>query len=161
MEKTFPKIIISTGLILKKRNNYLMKGGTTMQQETNINDLAGNTLLLPANQTLRRSFYYFLKRSFDIIASLTALILLSPLMLLIAILIRLDSPGPALFIQQRVGGKRKVQSGKEIWKDAQFPCYKFRTMCQKADPSIHQAYIRTLINNGQSEQDNLYPKPTL
>jgi len=44
-----------------------------------------------------------LKRGFDIVASGIALLVLLPLMLLIAILVRLDSPGPSLFHQTRVG----------------------------------------------------------
>ena len=57
------------------------------------------------------------KRSFDFIISAVAVIVLAPIMIFIALLIRLDSPGPALFIQKRPG-----QFGKE------FKCYKFRSM---------------------------------
>jgi exopolysaccharide biosynthesis polyprenyl glycosylphosphotransferase len=57
------------------------------------------------------------KRATDVVLSSILLVLLAPLLILIAILIPLDSPGPALFIQQRVGhnGKR-------------FHMYKFRSM---------------------------------
>jgi Undecaprenyl-phosphate galactose phosphotransferase WbaP len=57
------------------------------------------------------------KRVFDLIIGLGAGLLLLPVLLLIALLIRLDSPGPVIFTQDRMGrgGKR-------------FPCYKFRTM---------------------------------
>jgi len=58
-----------------------------------------------------------LKRCFDLLASLTGLCLLAPLMLLIACWIRLDSPGPALFVQQRVGRH-----------GVPFSIFKFRTM---------------------------------
>lgn len=58
-----------------------------------------------------------LKRLMDITLSLLALALSSPLSLLIALLIKLDSRGPALFRQTRVG-----EDGKP------FTCYKFRTM---------------------------------
>ena len=64
-----------------------------------------------------RWFYRFIKRSFDIFASLLGIALLSPLMLLLAIAIKLDSRGPVLFKQQRVGRNGKL-----------FHCYKFRTM---------------------------------
>jgi lipopolysaccharide/colanic/teichoic acid biosynthesis glycosyltransferase len=43
------------------------------------------------------------KRTFDFVAALLGLALLSPLLLLVALLIKLDSPGPALFRQERVG----------------------------------------------------------
>ena len=61
--------------------------------------------------------YGLFKRLFDITASTVGIVLLSPLMLLIAVLIRLDSPGPALFRQRRPGrGSRE------------FMMLKFRTM---------------------------------
>ena len=47
--------------------------------------------------------YRFIKRTFDIVASLTGLILLSPLFLIVAIAIYIDDPGPVLFFQNRIG----------------------------------------------------------
>lgn len=58
-----------------------------------------------------------IKRIFDIAVSLTAIILLSPLMIGIAIAIRLESPGPILFSQQRIGRDNKL-----------FMMLKFRSM---------------------------------
>ncbi|MBN1690970.1 MAG: sugar transferase [Dehalococcoidia bacterium] len=63
-----------------------------------------------------------LKRALDITVSLIGLILLSPFFLIIALLIRLDSPGPVIFSQARVGKNGKL-----------FPLYKFRSMIQDAD----------------------------
>jgi len=65
--------------------------------------------------------YRFAKRSFDLLSSSTALILLSPLLFVVGFLVKLDSRGPALFTQERVGlnGKR-------------FVVYKLRTMAQDA-----------------------------
>lgn len=65
----------------------------------------------------KRLFFRFVKRSFDIVASLCALIILAIPMLVIAIAVKLDSKGPAIFKQQRLG-----KNGKP------FCCYKFRTM---------------------------------
>lgn len=63
-----------------------------------------------------------LKRLFDIIVSLIMLLILWPIMVIIALIIRLDSPGPSLFLQERVTtyGKR-------------FKIWKFRTMVSGAD----------------------------
>jgi exopolysaccharide biosynthesis polyprenyl glycosylphosphotransferase len=63
-----------------------------------------------------------IKRVVDVVVAASALALLSPFMLLVAILIRLTSPGPVIFRQQRCGlnGRR-------------FTCYKFRSMCQNAE----------------------------
>jgi len=64
------------------------------------------------------------KRLFDLLASLLALSVLAPLLLLIALAIRLDSPGPALFRQQRVGLHGRI-----------FRIHKFRTMFVDAERS--------------------------
>jgi lipopolysaccharide/colanic/teichoic acid biosynthesis glycosyltransferase len=126
-----------------------------MEQESDAKNLVGNTLLFPTAQTFGRALYYFSKRVIDIMAAFIALLLLSPLILLIAILIRLDSPGPVLFVQQRICGKREVREGKVIWKHALFPCYKYRSMIQNADHSIHREYIKSLIDSDVSGQTSL------
>lgn len=64
-----------------------------------------------------RSSWAIPKRLFDFIAALAGLVVLSPLMLVLAVLVRATSPGPALFIQERVGRHGRV-----------FRCAKFRTM---------------------------------
>ena len=61
--------------------------------------------------------YSVLKRSFDILFSLAALILCSPLLLMIALAVKIDSSGGILFVQDRVG-----------WNGRIFRMYKFRTM---------------------------------
>ena len=66
--------------------------------------------------------YRFFKRFSDILISVIALILFSPLLLLVAILIKLESKGPAIFKQQRIGRGEKV-----------FDIYKFRSMCVGAE----------------------------
>lgn len=58
-----------------------------------------------------------MKRLFDIVAAAGGLVLLSPLLLVLVVLIRRDSPGPAVFAQPRVGRDRRV-----------FICRKLRTM---------------------------------
>ncbi|MDD7792768.1 sugar transferase [Clostridium sp. 'White wine YQ'] len=61
--------------------------------------------------------YIMIKRMVDFLLSLIALILLSPLFLIIGILIKIDSPGPILFKQRRIGKNKK-----------EFLILKFRTM---------------------------------
>lgn len=63
-----------------------------------------------------------LKRLFDIIISLTALIILSPILLVVWILVRVKLGGPAIFTQQRPGKNEKV-----------FKLYKFRSMTNERD----------------------------
>lgn len=62
------------------------------------------------------------KRLFDILFSLSVLILFAPVYLLLAFLIALSSPGPIFYVQERVGKNRK-----------RFYCLKFRTMVENAD----------------------------
>ncbi|WP_255266817.1 exopolysaccharide biosynthesis polyprenyl glycosylphosphotransferase [Sphingomonas adhaesiva] len=65
------------------------------------------------------------KRMFDIVVSALALVLLSPLMIAVAIAIRLESPGPVLFLQQRIGRDNTL-----------FMMLKFRSMYHhQSDPS--------------------------
>ncbi|TPE20413.1 sugar transferase [Clostridium perfringens] len=67
-------------------------------------------------------FYLFLKRFMDIFASILGLILLSPILIVVSILIKLDSKGPVFFSQKRVGLHGKS-----------FNMYKFRSMVVNAE----------------------------
>jgi lipopolysaccharide/colanic/teichoic acid biosynthesis glycosyltransferase len=66
--------------------------------------------------------YPYLKRGFDLVFSISILILFSPLCLAIALLIKLSSPGPVFYVQERVGRNYR-----------RFGCLKFRTMVVDAD----------------------------
>ena len=66
--------------------------------------------------------YRGVKRALDFITALLALIVLSPLLAITALAVKLDSNGPAIFKQQRLG-----LHGKTFW------IYKFRSMCQGAE----------------------------
>jgi lipopolysaccharide/colanic/teichoic acid biosynthesis glycosyltransferase len=87
------------------------------------------------------------KRYLDVITAAVILALLSPLLLLIAIIVRLDSEGPILFSQERVGYDPK--NGEQTT----FRMYKFRSMRHASDQGIHQAYITNLILNNAGVSD--------
>ena len=72
--------------------------------------------------SLQENIALALKRLFDLIVSVAALVLLSPLIALIALAIKWDDGGPILFVQDRVGRGRR-----------NFRCYKFRTMVLGAE----------------------------
>jgi exopolysaccharide biosynthesis polyprenyl glycosylphosphotransferase len=72
-----------------------------------------------------------LKRLCDVVAAATALLLLGPALLLVALLIRIDSPGPVLFRQKRIGRHGKA-----------FRIFKFRTMYDGADSMKQQLLSR-------------------
>jgi len=83
---------------------------------------------------VRRAAEYPLKRALDVVGTLTVLVLLAPVFLLIAVLLKLSSTGPVLFRQPRMG-----QLGKP------FTMLKFRTMRVNADPALHLAFATTFI----------------
>lgn len=76
-------------------------------------------------------------RTLDLAATMTLLILLAPAFLVIVLVIKLDSPGPVLFRQQRVGRNQKL-----------FLVTKFRTMQHGADHDVHRHYMLALIESG-------------
>jgi len=86
-----------------------------------IGDLGGLPLLTIRDIALR-GWRRVAKRLMDIVGATVGLIFLSPLMLLVAILIKLDSPGPAFYVQERMGLDAKP-----------FPMLKFRSMRQDAE----------------------------
>ncbi len=69
----------------------------------------------------KKHVYQVIKRGFDITASIVGLILLAPLFLVVAIMIKREDGGPIFFIQERTGLNNKP-----------FKMYKFRTMCENA-----------------------------
>ena len=107
-----------------------------------------------------KNIYYAVKRIIDVVLACTLLILLFPLMILVAILIYVYSPGPILFKQERVGAKRQLHGKRYYWKRENFQCYKFRTMKVNADTSVHQAYIKALIENDEEKMTVLQGVPT-
>jgi lipopolysaccharide/colanic/teichoic acid biosynthesis glycosyltransferase len=94
------------------------------------------------------------KRVLDCTLILLASPLLVPLMAVIALIIRRNSPGPVLFQQQRVGYRGRL-----------FMCLKFRTMHCSAETNSHQSHLQVLINSNApmtkldaaSEKPKIYP----
>jgi lipopolysaccharide/colanic/teichoic acid biosynthesis glycosyltransferase len=91
------------------------------------------------------NLYFWCKRCLDVILAALLLVLLLPLILVIMVLIKLDSPGAAIFRQERVGAKRQCMGRQAIWIPRNFSIYKFRSMIQNADSSLHEAYIRDFV----------------
>jgi exopolysaccharide biosynthesis polyprenyl glycosylphosphotransferase len=94
---------------------------------------------------------FLVKRVIDIAGSIAGLILFSPFFLAIALLVKLTSPGPVLFRQERIGlyGKK-------------FTFLKFRTMQVNNDPRVHEEYVKKLIAGtieGGADGGNGHEKP--
>ncbi len=110
-----------------------------------INSVEGVQLVsLPPTSGSRASFG--LKRTFDVLFVSTALMLTWPLLLVIAASIKLDSRGPVLFRQIRLGRNQRP-----------FTVLKFRTMRTGTSQSEHREYIRRAMDSGLSpEEGGLY-----
>jgi lipopolysaccharide/colanic/teichoic acid biosynthesis glycosyltransferase len=86
---------------------------------------------------------WVLKRAIDILGSSIGLLMLSPLLAAVALAIRLETPGPVIYKQKRVGlhGNR-------------FDMYKFRSMNQNADAMLAQLLDKNETNNGMFKMFN-------
>jgi exopolysaccharide biosynthesis polyprenyl glycosylphosphotransferase len=82
-----------------------------------------------------------LKRLLDIALASLAVLLLSPLLLVIVLLVKRSSPGPILFVQERIG-KNGVP----------FDFYKFRTMVHNSDDAIHRQFAAMFITGGEQPE---------
>lgn len=113
-------------------------------------DVAGSSepLVLPFASRERR--YYTTKRAFDLIVASGMLVVLSPVLLILTILVRLDSPGPVLYRQRRVGSRRVDRGDDTHWEIREFDFLKFRTMRSDGDTSLHQRYIAAYISGDES-----------
>jgi lipopolysaccharide/colanic/teichoic acid biosynthesis glycosyltransferase len=99
--------------------------------------------MLPANEQSRASAIAC--RTLDLVVALVALVLLTPLLLAIALWIRLDSRGPALFRQERRGHGMKP-----------FVVNKFRSMQVNTPNDEHVAYVQSLIAGDAERKETLF-----
>ncbi len=90
----------------------------------------------------------FVKRVSDIVISIFAISILAPVWLVVSILIKLDSKGPVLFRQERVGMDGRI-----------FLCYKFRTMAADADDGLHREAYQKNIGGDQDANTGDEQKP--
>jgi lipopolysaccharide/colanic/teichoic acid biosynthesis glycosyltransferase len=108
----------------------------------------GLTRRQPLDRTAGEPLWQAIARRFiDVVLASAIILLLSPLLLALAIAIRLDSHGPALFRQRRVGFGRR-----------EFTVFKFRSMRSDADPRGHRDYVTALIKGKATNggRENLY-----
>ena len=91
----------------------------------------------------RKPVYEFIKRLLDILCSLLALIILSPVFLISMIAIYIDDPGPVIFKQVRIG-----QNGRK------FVLYKFRSMCVNAEELKAQLMSQNIDQGANFKVEN-------
>jgi exopolysaccharide biosynthesis polyprenyl glycosylphosphotransferase len=100
--------------------------------------IASPKLFIPADTTRYYGLQGRLKRVFDLVATSVILVVVSPLMLLIALLVKYGSSGPVLFVQERLG-----RDGKP------FKFYKFRSMEHNSDDAIHRQFVAMFIGGDE------------
>ena len=91
----------------------------------------GRHTFLRFQNNLAHRYNRIIKRIFDLVLCIIGLVIVVPVCLVIAIAVRLDSKGPAIFVHRRIG-----QGGRT------FPCYKFRTMIPNAQ-EVLESYLTT------------------
>jgi lipopolysaccharide/colanic/teichoic acid biosynthesis glycosyltransferase len=102
--------------------------------------------------------YRIAKRAVDLLLASLAIVLLSPLLLLLAVAIAVDSPGPVIFSQQRVRGRRRRDGGESVWQTEPFTLFKFRTMRFRSDHSIHREYMAAYLAGDEKRLRELRPE---
>jgi lipopolysaccharide/colanic/teichoic acid biosynthesis glycosyltransferase len=121
----------------------------------------GELLVAPARETAdtasaRQSasgtgaIYVYTKRCMDVVGALLLLLVSAPVFLLIAVLIVLDSRGPAFYRQERVGARGRRRGRRIEWEERRFRILKFRTMACDADRSpVHERFVESFVAGGQ------------
>lgn len=105
--------------------------------------LDANAIVSSASLESQDSRYFFWKRIVDVVVSTILLVALSPLMLLTALAVSLNTPGPVFFRQRRVG-----EDGVE------FDMLKFRSMRHNASSKKHQDAIKIYMAGGKLNDDS-------
>jgi lipopolysaccharide/colanic/teichoic acid biosynthesis glycosyltransferase len=110
----------------------------------------GGRQLMELTPPSLRGWQLALKRAMDVAGALAGVVVLLPVMLVLAAVVRLDSPGPVLFVQRRVGAKGRL-----------FRCYKFRSMKQGAEqilrvnPDLYRKYLANHFKLPEHEDPRL------
>jgi lipopolysaccharide/colanic/teichoic acid biosynthesis glycosyltransferase len=114
--------------------------------------------IVSSRPTNDRMVGHIIKRVFDSTLATVLLIVCAPLMLVIALLVKLDTPGPVFFSHARVGSRRRTVRGQVVWDVREFRMMKFRSMVHNADQSLHQAYIKAFAEGrvDSAEEGNAF-----
>lgn len=121
IDKKLSNELILKSLLLKKKINVLAKTDYAAMMNAAVRQY-GDTAVIEKDGVLINKFEKFVKRLFDLVVSFLMLVVLSPFFLFSAVAVKLDTPGPVIYSQERYTiGKKK------------FKIYKFRTMFTDAE----------------------------
>ena len=103
-----------------------------------------------SRESWRCSVSWAVKRAVDLLGGLVVGILVAPFALLIAVAIRMDSSGPAIYVQRRVRRTLVRENGSCYWQLTTFSFYKFRTMAKDVPADLHKQYTEAYISGDES-----------
>jgi lipopolysaccharide/colanic/teichoic acid biosynthesis glycosyltransferase len=153
---------MKTGKFIQLNGASLLSGAALRLSTLNVAAWRPAQIALPEavtarlNKVKRMRFFqpYWLylvgKRVMDITIAGALLLFLAPLMGILALLVRLDSPGGAIFAQERVGARVRVRNGQKSWEVKSFTIYKFRTMYKNNSSKQHEAFVKAMINKDEA-----------
>lgn len=104
-----------------------------------------------------RHGYFLLKRITDVVITLFALVTLLPLIAILALVIMIDSPGSPIYVQTRVGARRRFFRGKPYWQRVEFKFFKLRSMRTDADSDIHRQFVEAYIDGDKDRMAAIQP----
>ncbi|HJL68082.1 MAG TPA: sugar transferase [Prochlorococcaceae cyanobacterium Gl_MAG_24] len=129
------------------RRSVLHTGGRAISREASrrhLEVLSAPLSPLPANELIRQQSRLgrVIKRFGDVVFSLAVISLGAPIFILLAVLVKLSSPGPIFYVQQRVGRDYR-----------HFGCIKFRTMRADADDVLSNLLVNSASMRAEFERD--------
>ena len=137
-----PEVIYTEVMNICRENDvnfiFVPKLFKLMLQDISVDVLGDIPLIGPKGNNLT-GVNYIIKRAFDMAVSILVLVAVAPLLLLVALLIKVISPGPVFFIQERIGYRKES-----------FKLIKFRSMHHNSSDAIHQEYVKEWITNGEN-----------
>jgi lipopolysaccharide/colanic/teichoic acid biosynthesis glycosyltransferase len=99
--------------------------------------------------------YRVFKRLLDIFISATTLFFLTPILAICGLLVRLETRGPALYKQKRVGLKKGDDGNAEEVELGEFELLKLRTMRCDADAKVHREFVQAFIARNESKMNSI------
>jgi lipopolysaccharide/colanic/teichoic acid biosynthesis glycosyltransferase len=97
--------------------------------------------------------YTYAKRAVDLVLGLIFTLAVSPILLILALAVLIDSGRPVFFRQERVGARPRRHGRQVVWEERRFRICKFRTMVTDADGSgVHQRFVASFVNGELDSQ---------
>ena len=100
-------------------------------------------------------FYNVFKRLFDIVVSMITLMFLIPILAVCGILVKLETKGPVIYKQKRVGLKRGANGSGEEKELGEFYLLKLRTMRNDTDSKVHRDYVQAFILKDELKMESI------